>query len=423
MSSPPPDPPSRTLAAEVEAGTYVPTQLDACDASLTLERLPEVIRFAEFILFTEAAARSASPRYAILQPHLLQESRRRRNARDRRRRSVDAFVAEWEAELPTASLPASTQGLDVIRASLRGLADRGQGRSHSTALAGAPDLDLPEAVFRKRYAAWRAKAKERAIREYLESFATAVGTAPRFLHPNASTASAIADALMELVFPGPFQPYDGIYLPVALCVSFEQEWRLWGYTRGELLTSLSLAPGEQLNLEVHSWDKSTRRTEQELATESEIRSSEKLTQRDALTVAQEYAQQNNTKVDASGVIPIPDLPIKLGVTATTDVRNGMKRTTDSLRDRTVEASNTLKANRKARIEISRDVGREEKQTRVVENTNRCHTLLPLFRGDVGLHGNDAPSRGGTVCVAPQPPREVYRRVDLVSRGDTDPIAP
>src|SRR5581483_4476560 len=51
-----------------------------------------------------------------------------------------------------------------------------------------------------------------------------------------------------------------------------------------------------------------------------------------------------------------------------------KNTTEKIRERTVQASHALKSTRKLRIEVSREVGREQRQTRVVANTNRCHTL-------------------------------------------------
>jgi hypothetical protein len=176
------------------------------------------------------------------------------------------------------------------------------------------------------------------------------------------------------MFPGSFQPFGSIHSPVALCATFEQTWQPSGYTRGELVGSLSLAPGERLTLEVHSWDKSTRKSEDELSTEQEMRTSEKLTQRDALTVAQEYSKQRNSNVSASGTVPIPKMPLSVSGQVSTQTSESLRRTRETLREQTAEASNTLKINRKTRLEVSRETGREEKQTRVLENTNRCHSL-------------------------------------------------
>jgi hypothetical protein len=106
-----------------------------------------------------------------------------------------------------------------------------------------------------------------------------------------ATVSGIGDKIHDLLFPDPFQPFDTPYVQFAICATFEQSWTPVGYTRGELITTLSLAPGEQLTIEIHTWDKSTIQREEELATESEFRVTEKLTQRDALTVVQEMSRR------------------------------------------------------------------------------------------------------------------------------------
>jgi hypothetical protein len=147
-----------------------------------------------------------------------------------------------------------------------------------------------------------------------------------------------------------------------------------GYTRGELINTISLAPGETLTLEVHSWDKSSTKTEQELSQESELRSAEKLTQRDALTVVQEFARQQTTKIDASLKIPLTKLSIGLEAGFEDKVSRQTKDTREQIREGVFEASHVLKATRKMRIDVSRETGREDKQTRTIQNTNRCHTL-------------------------------------------------
>jgi hypothetical protein len=213
------------------------------------------------------------------------------------------------------------------------------------------------------------------VRNALAAVSTLVGAD---ITPTVSTrrlgADELANALAAMAFPGPYQLFSGPHLPIALCAVYEQTWQLAGYTRGELVGSLALAPGERATLEVHSWDKSSRRSEEELSVDFELRTAEKSTQRDALTVAQEYAQQTDTSVRADLTIPVPKLPIGVSAQTATQTRDSLRRTTEQLRERMLEASTTLKLNRRTRVEISREVGREEKQTRVLENTNRCHTL-------------------------------------------------
>src|SRR5205823_4581575 len=73
-------------------------------------------------------------------------------------------------------------------------------------------------------------------------------------------------------------------------------------------------------------------------------------------------------------IPIKAATVTLGGDASTQVSNATKQTAEESQQRTTEAANTLKTTHKVNIEISRDTGREDKQTRRIVNTNRCHAL-------------------------------------------------
>ncbi len=263
---------AESLASEINAGTYLPTQLNSCDPALPIDRNSHILKFTEFTLFTE----------------------------------------------PQVQVSDETRYLSIVRQETK-----------------------------QRVSATAQKVSQKSSRPSTKSVATA------------SVSSA------EYLTPHPL---------VALCATYEQIWEPRGYTRGELVSSLTLAPGERLTLEIHSWDKSTRKSEDELATESEMRTSEKLTQRDALTVIQEYSKQRNTNVSANGTIPIPKMPVKVSASSSTQTNERLNNTRETLREQTIDASNTLKVNRKTRIEVSREVGREEKQTRVIENTNRCHSV-------------------------------------------------
>jgi hypothetical protein len=184
----------------------------------------------------------------------------------------------------------------------------------------------------------------------------------------------LSKVLTKAFLPPPYRPIRSVHPHLALCVTSEQIWEPVGYTRGELINSISLAPGEQLTLEVHSWDKSTSKTEEDLAEEAELRTAEKLTQRDALTITQEVAKQFGASLSASGTVNIKGVPVSLSGATSGQVNTNVRNTLERTRERTSEASNTLRTTRKMKIEISREVGRENKQTRIIANTNKCHTL-------------------------------------------------
>jgi hypothetical protein len=186
------------------------------------------------------------------------------------------------------------------------------------------------------------------------------------VHNAKNLTSVLAGIMGKILLPAPYQPFRNPHPHFALCATFEQVWEPKGYTRGELLNSIGLAPGEQLTLEVHSWDKSTIKNEQELATESEMKVSENITERDVRTVARQVSSGFNI----SAAIPVKGVPVNVGGNLNTNVNETLEQT----RERTVDASNTIKNTRRLRIEVAREVGRDQKQTRVIANTNRCHAV-------------------------------------------------
>lgn len=370
------------LASAVSSGEYIPTELAECDASLTTDRDAYVVRLVEFTLFGEATAREdRPPRVLVLRPQQLPGLEGGNDGtEDFERTHVAPLVRSWVNDLDDLGVADTpTREAREVRSAL----ERYWHRERSVEVLGMagvglpppPSNDLPDDELVNRYGEWAAEARDTYLRARLRALGDLTGTgAPAPAPRGRITIDDLVSGLVEWDRPGPFQGFDGRHAPVALCATYEQVWRPLGYTRGELVSSLSLAPGEQVTLEIHSWDKNSRKTEEELATQSEMRTTEKITQRDALTVVQEYAKHRNSSVSASGTVPIPKMPVSVSGQTSTDVRESLSQTSEAIREQTLEASTTLKVNRKTRVEVSRDVGREERQTRVVENTNRCHTL-------------------------------------------------
>jgi hypothetical protein len=376
---------TESLEPSVGEGGFKPSELDDCNAEIALDRNPQIIRYTEFTLFAERDRPPyREPAYLIVQPQVLAQL-----SKDEQQtilnHDVRPVVRRALERLPTAGLPPRDAKADEIRDALRDLAaeaTRSGGRVARSRAPGVdelntrelPAIDLPDRELQTAYRAWRRREEGRLIRTRFESLA-AYRLRPRLVDADVGIdAEAVVDYLDDVYFPNAFQPIYSPYGHLALCATFAQEWRLLGYTRGELISNLSLAPGEELTLEVHTWDKSSRKSEDELATESEVRTSEKLTQRDALTVVQESAKQMNTNVTVNGEVPIPKMPLQVSATVTTETRDSINRTQENVSERTFEAANSLRVNRKTKIEIARETGREERQTRTLKNSNRCHSL-------------------------------------------------
>jgi hypothetical protein len=287
-------------------------------------------------------------------------------------KEIRPMVKRWASELPTAALPKPEADIRSIRDAVRELGRRRTG-AQVLNLDRLPKPDAPEEALRDGYKTWIELEQRRFVQGRLEPLGRLMAV-PVTQVADPLNEDALVNALVENLLPSQYQSFASSNPLIALCATFEQEWRPNGYTRGELIKSLSLGPSDRLTIEIHTWDKSTRKTEQELSTESEMRTSEKMTQRDALTVAQEYSKQHSTQISASATVPIPKMPIQVSGNEADETRQSLKNTRESVREQTIEAANTLKVNRKMRIEESRETGREEKQTHVIENKNQCHSL-------------------------------------------------
>lgn len=134
-------------------------------------------------------------------------------------------------------------------------------------------------------------------------------------------ADVFSRVMGKVLLPSPYQPFRNPHPHFALCATFEQVWEPKGYMRGELINSIGLAPGEQLTLEVHSWDKSTIKTENELAQESEMKVSENLSERDVRTIARQVSSGFNI----GATIPVKGVPVNVGGTLNNNVNDTLAR--------------------------------------------------------------------------------------------------
>jgi len=364
-----------SLAREILEGTYTLSTLEECKPDLPVDRNPQVVRFTQFVLFSNPKIDPRFPKepeYLILQQYQLFSG-----GPDPDKVIIDNLVKPMTSVLSLDLLKGPISGVGVLEPET--LPDPNDAQINIDRLrAIALDRRIPgyhpnmaDAELRSLYKGWATELLREQLLDMVEPLEKAGFDFYEELTVDIKKKNindVLSNILKKILLPpSQYQPFKNPHPHFALCAIFEQVWEPKGYTRGELINTISLAPGEQLTLEIHSWDKSTIKSEEELATESEFRVSENLTERDVRTVV----RNAGTKFHVTA-----NIPIKGGgsVTPSGEVNTSLQNTLNQTRERTVQASNTLKTTRKLRIEVSREVGREQKQTRVVANTNRCHTL-------------------------------------------------
>src|SRR5207248_1650325 len=114
-----------------------------------------------------------------------------------------------------------------------------------------PSPALSDNKLRTSYAAWLGEQQTRLLKARLPDWITLPDVSIQQLTRRpVNERDRLIDGLVDLLFPAAFQPFRLRYPLVALCCTYEQTWKPLGYTRGELISSLGLAPGERLTLEV-----------------------------------------------------------------------------------------------------------------------------------------------------------------------------
>lgn len=365
---------AESLAREVAEGNYIPSALDDCKAHLPVDANPHVMRFTQLILFANPDQDLSSPKepeYMIFQQY--QFSRRPIPILDQLVKPMAKHLSE-ELVAGRLPLPDDEEKSLPLPEDSRISVNRIRAFAVEHRIPGYRP-NLSEESLRPLFENWAADLKRDRFLSALEPLERAGFTFQEELAADLRDLPGLLTKVLTKVFlPSLYQPFKNPYPHFAFCTTFEQVWEPRGYTRGELINTISLAPGEQLTLEIHSWDKSTIKSEEELATETEFRVSENLTQRDVLSVARELATEFGGHLNASAEIPIYGVPVQFDGGVSSKVNMTLKQNLEQTRERTVQASQTLKTMRKLRIEVAREVGREQKQTHVIANTNRCHSV-------------------------------------------------
>ena len=101
--------------------------------------------------------------------------------------------------------------------------------------------------------------------------------------------------------PDPPTPGTG---QVVLFLPWRQTWLLRGYSRGPLVTTLSLGPQEETTIEVFSWDRSRRSLEQSSSTDVEQSFESSDTTKDVVDVVKDMTRNENLQLQANASLRV-----------------------------------------------------------------------------------------------------------------------
>ncbi|WP_130447940.1 hypothetical protein [Kribbella rubisoli] len=177
--------------------------------------------------------------------------------------------------------------------------------------------------------------------------------------------------------PGPVKG-----LPVALFLPWKQEWRFTGLSRGNLLSSIALAPREERVIRMYSWERRSKALEQSTETETEMQQDYTSTTRDTddvlreMTSNQKFNSQFGADFEASyspGIASIKvganlDLSQELGLQQVT------KASTQHLTETVHRASARVRSRRITKITESSESVTGEDVVRRIVNYNDCRTM-------------------------------------------------
>jgi hypothetical protein len=168
-------------------------------------------------------------------------------------------------------------------------------------------------------------------------------------------------------------------LPMALYLPYGQTWELLGYSRGALLNSVSLSPGEETTIEVFTWDRVKRSRETIESIEQETSQDVTFTDKDSREVLKELTKDSSFTFHAGLDVQIPTgTPVTVGGSVGVETRDSLRdvsrATQQKVHESVRKASVRMKTGRQTKITETEELGTETRVTRKLRNPNQCRTL-------------------------------------------------
>jgi hypothetical protein len=175
-------------------------------------------------------------------------------------------------------------------------------------------------------------------------------------------------------------------LQVAILLPWRQTWTLEGFSRGNLLSSLALAPSEETRITVAAWERRAKALEQTAETETEQTFDYTSTTRDTEDVFREMVQSNEFSAQAHASLDASYsngvATVRLGasgdISSAASLLATARTSTEHVRETTSRAATRVRARRITRIAESFERTTTTETVRTIRNPNQCHTLTLNF---------------------------------------------
>lgn len=165
---------------------------------------------------------------------------------------------------------------------------------------------------------------------------------------------------------------------IGVMTSVEQNWSLQGYSKGSLLSSITMAPSEEVSLEVFTFERHKLENEQSFSSEFEKNQQTNNMSRATANITQDVAQSMDASVGVNGSVSFPVKAVKVQIGGSADVSGSLEQSTNLTAERvneaTVTASERFKSTHQVKIVQTTASGEEKRSIRKFQNPNQGRTL-------------------------------------------------
>ncbi|MBN8842264.1 MAG: hypothetical protein J0H88_03360 [Sphingomonadales bacterium] len=156
-----------------------------------------------------------------------------------------------------------------------------------------------------------------------------------------------------------------LYAPIV------QRWTSQGYERGSMLNTFSLAPQEQMTVEVFSWDRRKQSSESSASRESEASAEQSFSRKATSEIVDSASNSNGWQLGVQAGFQVPQIGLNVGANFGIDNRNQTSQTNtlQNISEGVAKVASSVKSSVQTKVTEAREFGTEERITRKFQNPN------------------------------------------------------